>query len=395
LLSIFCIFLSAGFSDAGGIRTARYCQLLPGVLEWIQKSQTNQNLYKEGGVEMRNYRVFISYSHKDLDYVLKISEILEKNGLTPVWDRSFSFGYGFHEQIENYIAHAHVFIPVITAESNKRGWVHQEIGFAKALHVPIIPISIGELPGEMISQLHAVTLDETLSGAEHFLTYKVIDNLVQHSYHPSLTTYCCTEQAEERAALIVKLASEIISLDQYAMIRQKGGLSSFQIPDVPISDERWALRYNNGVQNNDYHCQRQLEERQALETHARAAGCRLIVNPELIVKNYIKAAQIARLGTFLEFIESMPDDRIDIAFDANLGFSETVTLVGDWFSSEAFSRTLTSGFKQAIFTRYAPGIRQKIDAFDREFDYLLAKNGVKAGQSKSAAVAAIKRYIEL
>lgn len=103
-----------------------------------------------------------------------MSAILEQNGLTPVWDRSFSFGYGFHEQIENYIAHAHVFIPVITAESNKRGWVHQEIGYAKALH-------------------------------------------------------------------------------------------------VPISDVRWARRYNNGVQNNDYRCQRQLEERRVLETHARAA----------------------------------------------------------------------------------------------------------------------------
>lgn len=343
---------------------------------------------------MRNYRVFISYSHKDIDYVVKISEILEQNGLTPVWDRSFSFGYGFHEQIENYIAHAHVFIPVITAESNKRGWVHQEIGYAKALHVPIIPISIGELPGEMISQLHAITLDETLKGAEHHLTYKAIDNFVQHSYHPSLSTYCCTEQAEERAELIVKMANEIISIDQYACIRQKGGLSSFQIPNVPITDNRWAQRYNNGVQNNDFHCQRQLEERRVLETHARAAGCKLIVNPELIVRNYIKPAQLERLSTFLEFIQSMPDDMIDVAFDSNLGFNETVTLVGDWFSSEAFSRTSTSGFKQAIFTRHAPGIRRKIDAFDDEFNYLLQKNGTKQGESKSAAVNEIKRYIE-
>ncbi|NLT13453.1 MAG: toll/interleukin-1 receptor domain-containing protein [Clostridiales bacterium] len=344
---------------------------------------------------MRNYRVFISYSHKDIDYVLKISAILEQNGLTPVWDRSFSFGYGFHEQIENYIAHAHVFIPVITAESNKRGWVHQEIGYAKALHVPIIPISIGELPGEMISQLHAITLDETLKGAEHFLTYKAIDNLVQHSYHPSLSTYCCTEQAEERAELIVRLADEIISLDQYATIRQRGGLSSFQIPSVPITDPRWARRYNNGVQNNDFHCRRQLEERRVLETHARAAGCRLVVNPDLIVQNYVKAARVERLETFLEFIESMPDDKIDIAFDAGLDFNETVTLVGDWFSSEAFSRTTTSGFRQAIFTRHAPGIRRKIDAFDEEFGYLLQKNGVKAGESRTAAIEKIKSLSEM
>lgn len=342
---------------------------------------------------MRSYRVFISYSHSDIHYVSKISDILEQNGLTPVWDRSFRFG-GFHDQIENYIAHAHVFLPVITAESNKRGWVHQEIGYAKALHIPIIPISIGELPGEMLAQLHAITLDESLKGAEQHLTYKAIENFVQHSYHPSLSTYCCTEQAEERAELIIKMSDEIISLDQYACIRQKGGLSSFQIPNVPIYDRRWALRYNNGVQNNDFHCQNQLKERRALEKHARAAGCKLIINPELITQHYIKAAQVERLSTFLDFIESMPDDFIDIAFDDNLSFSETVTLVGDWFSSEAFSRTVSSGFKQAIFTRHAPGIQRKIDVFDDEFDYLLQKNGVKAGASKSAAVNEIKRYIE-
>lgn len=162
-----------------------------------------------------------------------------------------------------------------------------------------------------------------------FISYshKAIDNLVQHSYHPSLSAYCCAEQAEERAELIVRLADEIISLDQYATIRQRGGLSSFQIPSVPITDPRWTRRYNNGVQNNDFHCRRQLEERRVLETHARAAGCRLVVNPDLIVQNYGKAARVERLETFLEFIESMPGDKIDIAFDAGLDFNETVTLV--------------------------------------------------------------------
>jgi hypothetical protein len=349
----------------------------------------------KGGMDMRNYRVFLSYSHKDTDFVLKIADILKQNGLVPVWDRNFSFGYGFHEQISNYIAHAHVFMPILTAESSQRGWVHQEIGYAMALHVPIIPISIGELPGEMISQLHAVTLDETLQGAAEYLSYKVIDSFIQHSYDPYYSTYCCTEQAEERAELIIKMAKEIISMDQYACVRQKGGLSSFHIPNVPINDRRWADRYNNGVQNNDYHCQHQLEERRALEAHAREAGCKLIVNPELIVKNYVKTAQTARLGTFLEFIESMPDDKIVIAFDSNLNFSETVTLVGDWFSSEAFSRTLNSGFKQAIFTRHAPGIRRKIDAFEEELNYLLKKCGLKPEESKSAAVKEIKRYMEL
>jgi len=151
------------------------------------------------------------------------------------------------------------------------------------------------------------------------------------------------------------------------------------------------------VQNYDFHCQRQLEERRVLEAHAKAAGCRLIVNPRLILGNYVKAARLERLSTFLEFLSDrslVPDDRLDVAFSDSLRWDETVTLVGDWFSSEAFSRTSTSGFKQAIFTRHAPGIRRKIDAFDTEFDYLLRKNGTKAGESRAAAIERIKGCIE-
>lgn len=361
---------------------------------FLISSLINQLLtHLRGGIEMGEYRVFLSYSHNDIKYVLKIAEILRQNNLIPIWDKNFRFGNNFHEMIQNYIAHAHVFMPVITAESSQRGWVHQEIGYAMALHVPVIPISIGELPGEMISQLHAITLDETLMGASEYLSYKAIDTLIQHSYNPLYSTYCCTEQAEERAELISKMANDVISMGHYACIRQKGGLSSFQIPNVRISDCRWADRYDNGIQNNDNHCKHQLEERKALEIHAREAGCKLIINPDLIVNNYIKKAKLERLRTFLEFVENMPDDKIDIVFDSNLNFNETVTLVGDWFSSEAFSRTVSQGFKQAIFTCHAPGMRSKIETFDSEMEYLLQRNGIKAGESRIAAINEIQRII--
>jgi len=73
-----------------------------------------------------------------------------------MWDKTFSYGHGFHEQIKRFIAHAHIFLPVITEASSRRGVVHQEIGYAMALNVPVLPVTVGIIPGEMLQPLHVV-----------------------------------------------------------------------------------------------------------------------------------------------------------------------------------------------------------------------------------------------
>lgn len=62
----------------------------------------------------KSYRIFISYSHDDTDIADKVVELLKINGLDPMLDKGFAMGSGFHDQIKNYIAHAHVFMPIIT-----------------------------------------------------------------------------------------------------------------------------------------------------------------------------------------------------------------------------------------------------------------------------------------
>jgi hypothetical protein len=53
--------------------------------------------------------------------VLQIVKVLEEHGLIPMWDKNFAYGYGFHEQINTCIAHAHVFLPCITPHSSLQG----------------------------------------------------------------------------------------------------------------------------------------------------------------------------------------------------------------------------------------------------------------------------------
>ncbi len=41
--------------------------------------------------------------------------------MMPMWDKAFSYGHGFPDQIKTFIAHAHVFLPVITEASSRHG----------------------------------------------------------------------------------------------------------------------------------------------------------------------------------------------------------------------------------------------------------------------------------
>ncbi len=87
---------------------------------------------------------YISYSHQDKALAEKICAVIQNLGLAPLWDEDFAAGQGFHDQIKRFIAHAHVVMPIITPASSDHGWVHQEIGYAVAMQIPVLPIAWGK-----------------------------------------------------------------------------------------------------------------------------------------------------------------------------------------------------------------------------------------------------------
>lgn len=44
-------------------------------------------------------RVFISYSHKNEEVVIKLARIIQEVGMVPLWARNLPVGTGFDEQI--------------------------------------------------------------------------------------------------------------------------------------------------------------------------------------------------------------------------------------------------------------------------------------------------------
>ena len=339
------------------------------------------------------YRVFISYSHQDSQFVQRVVQVLKANGLTPMWDRDFAFGKGFHEQIKNFIKHSHIFIPIITTHSDKRKWVHQEIGYAMALNIPVLPLVIGKLQGGMLQTIQALFVsEEDIENLGNKLSKDLLDNLLNQYAHPSNALYKCAEFAEDRAAMMTQYCNDIISLGYWGLVRQKGGLSSFHIPDKSTNHPDWKARYAT-VTRSPAHCKLQREERLAFNKHAKIAGCKIIVNPLITFGQYGEKARIVRLKSLLEFLNSMPDESCQIAFQEEMEYPESITIVGDWFSAESVSARIGEGYRQTIFTRHAPSMITKITNFDLEFEEYLAMKEWRAETSRLSAIEAIEKII--
>lgn len=339
-------------------------------------------------------RVFISYSSKDKPIVKLLAQVLKDNGLQPMWARDFLPGSGFHEQIKDYIAYAHIFMPLVTKSSAKRGWVHQEIGYAMALNIPVFPITTEDVkPGEMIQNLQAVKIPGDSSKLRKNLTRDVFINLLNRSQKPGNALYELAELGEDRAKMMKAYSDNVLNLGHHCLVRQKGGISSFHIPKKSLQDVAWRDRYLPDKQTEDHNrCQR--NERLSLEKHAGIQGCKLIINPEYVLEKSDPRSKISRLQTLIEFLEYMPDEKVTIAINAKMATSESVTMVGNWFMAESVTKQVRGSFRNTIFTKHAPTINGRIEEFDLELSELLDQAGWKSSESRLKVMSILKKHVE-
>lgn len=348
----------------------------------------------------QKYRIFVSYSHSDLRIVEPIVEVLKRRA-DVLWDKSFSFGHGFHRQIELYIAHSHAFIPIVTSGSTSRGWVHQEIGFAMARNIPVLPIAIGPnaLPGEMIASIQAIRVPQTSPEecarmVEALFTEEVLENIVADYEDPEQGLYQCARETEDRARLLAAYCRDVRRLQQTGMVRQAGALSSFHVPAEPLRHPIWRKRYGRRHPVSGYHCRRLRAERMGLEAHARAAGFKLVINPTITYKKYGPEARRVRLQWLLNFLRSTLDMRNGYAvIDRDQNPEKSTTIVGDWFAAQAVSAAIGKGYRHTILTRHAPTVRATLEEFDDEFNSLLT-NGWNMENCRDRTIAEIEEQLK-
>ncbi|WP_321421347.1 toll/interleukin-1 receptor domain-containing protein [uncultured Methanobacterium sp.] len=328
------------------------------------------------------HRVFISYSHTDKDdpKVHNILEVLKNNGLTSTYDKNLLGGWDFKKQIEVLISHCDIFIAILSENSEKSGWVQAEIGYAMSKNIPILPISIDETePGHMISQLQApqwVGSDEEKNSI--IKRYKLMLEIEE-----SNPTYECADNRYQRTGMLVEYASNIIKLGFFGEIRQIAGLSSFHIPNKGIHNSAWDKRYTGMKKPSDPELELLLKERKTLQLHGDATEYYLIINPDFTFKN--KDARKARIEELLEFLNvNIDNPNLKIVIDNTIHYGRNLTIVGDWFTADAYHSTLDDGYSQTLFTRHAPTVRKQVEIFDARFNELL--NNQKISDMSSVQV---------
>jgi hypothetical protein len=131
---------------------------------WKDQQEDNKDKGDIGPVKSEKqikYRVFISYSPENKGLVEEVAAILSENKeLDILLDDDVTHNHMFSEEIKKLIAQVDIFMPVITERSSIRGWVHQEIGYATALNVPVLPLVAAQVPREMVQHMKFVLWDD-------------------------------------------------------------------------------------------------------------------------------------------------------------------------------------------------------------------------------------------
>jgi hypothetical protein len=295
----------------------------------------------------------------------------------------------FTDGIKSNIANAHVFMPLITENSQKRPWVHQETGYAMGINVPVLPVAVGDLPGEMIAQLQAIAVNTDLSDFVDRLQQVNLEQVVFPPPPQPLSMFEVAEWPETRAELMSRHVERLRDLAKFGRVRHRGSLSSFSLPDRDINHPIWDLR--DGIHpRTDYSRHLLRRERQGLEQHARACGCSLLIDPTLDVFNQVGPhVRRARLETLREFLSSMTDDKIRIVMSPRARAGNLI-IVGDWFAAESQVPRAGQGYRQTVFSCHAPTVLRLIRRFDQEFEELYASNGL----GKDAAINEIDEILK-
>jgi hypothetical protein len=124
----------------------------------------------------------------------------------------------------------------------------------------------------MLSPIQALTIDESLDKFEEKIYEANLETLVSPPSLQPFEQVKVLESPQARSTAISSAANYLADMRSYGFIRIQAKTSTFSLPNVDLNDPLWDAR--EGTRENSYR-ELQLEERRALERHARVMGCRL------------------------------------------------------------------------------------------------------------------------
>jgi hypothetical protein len=84
--------------------------------------------------------IFISYSHKDMDYAYRLAETLQSSGFEVWIDTRLDYGSQWPREIQKQLDSCEAFILLMTPRSFASDWVQSELQRAKRKAKPIFPL---------------------------------------------------------------------------------------------------------------------------------------------------------------------------------------------------------------------------------------------------------------
>jgi hypothetical protein len=348
------------------------------------------------------YRIFVCYAHDDENICQVVMEHLKSLGMEPTSSASLMPGKAYRDEIRVHISRAHLFMPIVTEIANSRPWVHQEIGIALGMRIPVLPLAVGTLPKGMAEELQAVSFKNSHSGFKQKLntqlTRDTIEQRIWVDSRESKPVFQSAELHEDRTTMLKDAAEQLLRLRKHGKIRQVGALTSFSLPAEDQSDEFWKKLDGDGPQRARALRRDLIEERLFLEQHAEKAGCDLILCPSIPLKLRGDPAKQLRLTILRDFLDKMSRSPIANSIRAVIAKESEVhagnlLFIGDWFMAESVTPIPGFGYRQTLGTWHAPTILHRIEQFDREFGKLwnLEPDLKKTIQKLDATIASLNK----
>jgi hypothetical protein len=342
-------------------------------------------------------RAFLSYSHGPTDTKLanRFKDWFSAAGGLTLWDNILERGVQFGEKLLSFIDAAHIFVVLLTDSSKQRPWVMQEIGYAAALGVRVVPISTGKFSDGLISDKHCLLIKPDGSDLERRLDAHLSWDLFSEPdmRESDKVVATLTYSKPERVKWLIEFGRRARTLGGDGTLRQRGGHSSFCIPDEPVGHDAWRDYDGEVRQSLSYHRQKR-EERRLFEKQAHTRGCKLIIDPN--VKGPDSRSTQARLRTLCKFltdVESKKSIQVITHKIDQSRYSGTLTIFGDWWFSESFVRK-GSSYEEATFSWHPPAVRRRIQNFDDTFWILCEKRNTTPEKSTTSAIEDIRRALE-
>jgi hypothetical protein len=336
-------------------------------------------------------RVFVAHSSIDRREVDRLVAVLKAKDMIVHRADELSGGTEFRPGIHRLLMNSHVLISYLTKDSLGSAWVNQEIGFAQALGIRQLPVTVGVLPPGMLEEVQAIRLGDEASDLETKVTGFDFESFVVPEPEMPPLTFEVVDGPLERTRRIGDYASQ--SGFGHGWIRQRGAFSSFSLPGA--EDERndpaiWARHDGYEARSPEYH-QVQKKEREALEGHAQRRGVKLIIDPRTRLPSRGSLSVLTRLHVLRRFLDSMSDRTCRVVV-SEFAREDNLLIVGDWLEARSQAPG-PGGYRGTVFNRHLPSVRRSMLAFDRQFDDLLGKVDVSPERSRTRAIDEIDSVI--